>query len=68
MAYKKRRTRKYKKSKRRRQYGGKYLKGGKRRRKTRKSKRRNQKGGCGCSGKSKKLLNLMIYTLISLLK
>jgi hypothetical protein len=50
MAYKKRRTRKHKKSKRRRQYGGKYLKGGKRR--TRKS-RRNQKGGCGC-GKSKK--------------
>ena len=51
MAYKKRRTRKHKKSKRRRQYGGKYLKGGKRR--TRKSRRRNQKGGCGC-GKSKK--------------
>ncbi len=49
----KRRTRKYKKSKRRRQYGGKYLKGGKR--KYRRSRKKTQKGGCGCN-KGKKLI------------
>lgn len=48
----KRKTRKYKKSKRRRQYGGKYLKGGRR---YRRSRKKTQKGGCGCN-KSKKLI------------
>lgn len=48
-----RKTRKYKKSKRRRQYGGKYLKGGKR--KYRRSRKKTQRGGgCGCN-KSKNL-------------
>ena len=48
----KRKTRKYKKSKRRRQYGGKYQNGGKKYRRTRK---KTQKGGCACN-KGKKLI------------
>ena len=48
----KRKTRKYKKSKRRRQYGGKYQNGGK---KYRRMRKKTQKGGCGCN-KSKKLI------------
>jgi len=44
------RTRKYKKSKRRRQYGGKYQNGGKRKLRCSR-KNRNLKGGCNCGGK-----------------